>query len=180
MMMTTMYKKSSVFLLICATLLFYGFHAIKSVSKTKWLGVEKVSELYKVEQRPIIIDLYTDWCHYCKVMDETAYANDSFANYVSIHFYAAKLNAEDKNDLVWMGKKYKYVPRYKVHELAIELTKGNMVYPTTIIIPPTGEPMVVGGAMPIYRLESILKYYGSGSYKSTSYEDFNKLFSSKW
>lgn len=175
-----MCKKSSFLLLICTSLLFYGFDFHKTASKLQWQGAEKVSELYKIEQKPIIVDLYTDWCHYCKVMDETAYANDSLTNYVANHFYAVKLNAEDKDDLVWMGKKYKYVPRYKVHELAIELTKGNLVYPTTIIIPPTGEPMIVGGAMPIYRIESILKYYGSNTYKSTSYDDFNKLFSSKW
>ncbi len=79
-----------------------------------------------------------------------------------------------------MGKKYKYVSKYKVHELAIELTKSSLVYQTTIIIPPTGEPLIVGGARPMYEIESYLKYYGSGENQIKSYADFNKTFSSKW
>ncbi len=152
----------------------------KKTVKMQWQNVEQTSQQYQIEKKPIIIDLYTDWCHYCRVMDTTIYASDSVSNYISQHFYAAKLNAEDKKELVWMGKKYKYVPKYKVHELAIELTKGSLVYPTTIIIPPTGEPLIVGGARPMYEFESYLKYYGSGAYQTKTYQEFNKMFSSKW
>jgi thioredoxin-related protein len=152
----------------------------KKTNNMQWQNVEQISQQWQTEKKPILIDLYTDWCHYCKVMEETIYASDSVSNYIRQHFYAAKLNAEDKKELVWMGKKYKYVPKYKVHELAIELTKGSLVYPTTIIIPPTGEPLIVGGARPLNEMESYLKYYGSGENQTKTYAEFNKMFSSKW
>lgn len=175
-----MRKYLGILFITITALLLFAFRFVKKSSKMQWQNVEQTSRAYQVEKKPIIIDLYTDWCHYCKVMDTTIYANDSVSNYISQHFYAAKLNAEDKKELVWMGKKYQYVPKYKVHELAIELTKGSLVYPTTIIIPPTGEPLIVGGALPMYRIESYLKYYGSSSYKTKTYDEFNKIFSSKW
>lgn len=175
-----MRKYLSFLLLTIAVSLLFAFRFEKKKSKMQWQNVEQTSQQYQIEKKPIIIDLYTDWCHYCKVMDETIYANDSVSNYIAQHFYASKLNAEDKKDLVWMGKKYKYVAKYKVHELAILLTKGSLVYPTTIIIPPTGEPLIIGGAQPINEIESYLKYYGSGSYQTKTYAEFNKMFSSKW
>ncbi|MBS1565877.1 MAG: thioredoxin family protein, partial [Bacteroidetes bacterium] len=40
-----------------------------------WMTLEEVKEALKKEKRPVYIDLYTDWCGWCKVMDKKTYTN---------------------------------------------------------------------------------------------------------
>ena len=41
-----------------------------------------------------IIDVYTDWCHWCKVMDKNTYSNDSVIRLINEHFIPIKFNPE--------------------------------------------------------------------------------------
>jgi hypothetical protein len=73
-----------------------------------------------------------------------------------------------------------YEPKYKVNMLAVKLLGGNMVYPSTVIIPVKGEPEVLKGAFSAQELEMILKYYGDRINETTSPEALMKNFSAKW
>lgn len=148
--------------------------------KINWQTVDEVSTLWQKNKKPIIIDVYTDWCHYCKVMDNTTYSNDSIAKYINDHFYSVRINAESKAALNWMGKTYNYISKYKVNELAIDLTKGNLVYPTTIIIPANGEAQPIGGAISVQEMEMILKYFGEKKFGEIEWEKFSKGFKASW
>ncbi len=45
------------------------------VSKTvRWLSWEEAIELSKEDPRKIVIDVYTEWCGWCKKMDKTTFA----------------------------------------------------------------------------------------------------------
>jgi thiol:disulfide interchange protein len=57
----------------------------------------------RAEKKPVMIDLYTDWCGWCKKLDEDVYPNESVAA-LSKAFVCIKLNPEkDKKN----GKKFK-------------------------------------------------------------------------
>ena len=57
----------------------------------------------RAEKKPVMIDLYTDWCGWCKRLDEDVYTNESIAG-LSKQFVCIKLNPEkDKKN----GKKFK-------------------------------------------------------------------------
>ncbi len=86
-------KKITIILLVAVVTVFLSAFRFKKTTKTQWQNVEQISQQYQIEKKPIIIDLYTDWCYYCRVMDTTIYSKDSISNYISQHFYAAKLNA---------------------------------------------------------------------------------------
>jgi thioredoxin-like negative regulator of GroEL len=43
--------------------------------------------------RPILMDFYTDWCEWCKALDETTYVDPAFIEY-SKKFTCARVNAE--------------------------------------------------------------------------------------
>jgi len=176
-----MSKFSTIIFIIAAAITTFSFkYAPSKKAKVNWQTTSDVSDQWAANKKPIIVDIYTDWCHYCKVMDNTTYSNDSIADYINQHFYRAKINAESKTAFQWMGKEYKYMPIYKVNQLAIDLSQGKMVYPTTVIIPSNGETQVIGGALSVQEMEMILKYFGGDNYEKMNWNDFVKGFKSSW
>jgi thioredoxin-related protein len=146
----------------------------------KWMTPAEFSAMNFDTKKPIIIDVYTSWCYYCKVMDKTTWRNDSVAAYLGANYHAIKLNAESKDPYDWNGTSYNYEAKYKVNMLAVKLLGGNMVYPSTVIIPVNGEPEVLKGAFSAKELEMILKYYGDRLNETKTPEEFMKFFSGKW
>lgn len=146
----------------------------------KWMTPTEYVSMNAEIKKPVIVDVYTSWCYYCKVMDNTTWRNDSVAAYLGANYYTVKLNAESQDPYEWAGFKYIYEPKYKVNMLAVKLLGGNMVYPSTLIIPVKGEPEVLKGAFTAKELEMILKYYGERTNETKSPEDFRKTFSGKW
>ena len=56
--------------------------------------LEKAKQEARVEGRYILVDVYTDWCGWCKKMDKTTFHNDEVAKFVNENMVALKLNAE--------------------------------------------------------------------------------------
>lgn len=169
------------FLLLLLVGAFVPSHAVPgNDSAINWLKPDQLDMLYSATKKPVIVDVYTTWCHYCRVMDATTWKNDSVASYVQSKYYSIKLNAENKEPYTWEGSIYNYEPKYKVNMLAVKLLGGNMVYPSTIIIPVKGEPEILKGAFTPKELEMILKYYGERTNETTSPEEFMKHFSGNW
>ncbi|MCP4522175.1 MAG: DUF255 domain-containing protein, partial [Cytophagales bacterium] len=80
--------------------------------KVQWHTLEEVEELMKKEPRKIIIDVYTDWCHWCKKMDKTTFNHPEIAKYINKNFYAVKINAESKKSITFNNKTYLTKGRY--------------------------------------------------------------------
>ncbi|MEQ1798112.1 MAG: DUF255 domain-containing protein [Lacibacter sp.] len=69
--------------------------------KLNWITLQEAEEKLKSESRPILVDLYTDWCGWCKVMDKKTYTNQQLIKYLNEKYYVVKLNAESKAEIVW-------------------------------------------------------------------------------
>lgn len=145
-----------------------------------WMSPEQVEAASGENKKPIIVDVYTNWCYYCKVMDNTTWRNDSVTAYLGSNYYTVKINAENQDAYLWQGATYKYEPKYKVNMLAVKLLEGNMVYPSLVIIPVKGEPEVLRGAFTAKELEMILKYYGDRTNETMTPEQYMKKFSGTW
>ena len=111
-------KKVNVFFIAFLVAFVFTSFSRKESDKVHWLSIEEMQLAYKKKPKPIIVDVYTSWCGWCKVMDKETYSNDQVAAYINEKYYAVKLDAEVKEPLVWNGKKYGYVAQYKVNELA--------------------------------------------------------------
>lgn len=149
--------------------------------KVHWITVDELQEIYDKDPRPVIIDVYTSWCGWCKVMDAQTYRNDSVADYINQHYYAVKLDAETKATILWRGKKYSYDPHYKVNTFSLFITNGQMSYPTTVLM--AGIDLAVSPLSGYFKpgeLEAPLKFIGDGFYKKEPYADFVKSFSVTW
>lgn len=153
----------------------------EEAGKTKWLTLAQVADTLKKEQRPVLIDLYTDWCGWCKVMDKKTYSNKNVIDYLDKKFYAVKVDAELKSAIQWNGKSYNFNPQYKTNDFAIYLTNGQLSYPTTVIIPAGGgEPQAIPGFLEPKDFELIVKYFGEGHYGKTPFPKYQQSFKSTW
>lgn len=149
----------------------------KKESAVKWLTFEEAIELHEKAPKKLLIDLYTDWCGWCKVMDRSTYSKTEIANYINENFYPVKFNAEQKESVEFNGHTFKYVSsgRRGVHELAASLTNNKLSYPTTVfmdeelrIIQP------IAGYLKPEQMEPILLYIGGSHYTNTKWEEFKK------
>jgi thioredoxin-related protein len=66
----------------------------------KWLSIEEAYELNQKEPRKIFIDVYTDWCGWCKKMDRDTFTDPEVAKFVNENFYAVKMDAEDQDKII--------------------------------------------------------------------------------
>ena len=68
------------------------FLAITSVgvkaqdSEINWLSFEEAIEKNKENPKPILVDLYTDWCGWCKKMDKTTYKNEVIVKFINDNY----------------------------------------------------------------------------------------------
>ena len=152
-----------------------------SNEKIQWLKIDEVSIKVKEQSKPVLIDLYTDWCYWCKVMDKKTYTNSKVIDYINGHFYSVKVNAETKDAVNWKDKTYIYNNKYQINDFALFLTYGQASFPTTVIIADENSaPILVAGYLGPKELEPILKYFGEGAYKTKFFPEFEKTFKSTW
>jgi thioredoxin-related protein len=152
-----------------------------NTEKILWANVDQLSVKLKEQSRPVLIDLYTDWCYWCKVMDNNTYNNRNVINYINERFYSAKVNAETKDIITWKDRSYKYNNNYKVNDFALYLTRGQLSFPTTIIITDENPaPISIAGYLKPKEMEKVLKYFGEGAYKTKNFPEFEKTFKSTW
>jgi thioredoxin-related protein len=154
-----------------------GAARVESIS---WMTIEEAAGKLKEVKKPLIIDLYTTWCGWCKQMDKKTYSNKQVAQYLQEKFYTVKIDAETHATINWSGKVYNFNPQYRSNEFALYLTHGRLEFPTTIIIVPGEEPQAIPGYMEPKELESLVKYFGEGAYRTKSFDDFQKNFRASW
>lgn len=143
-------------------------------AKINWLTMEEAAEKIKQQPRKVIIDVYTDWCGWCKKMDQSTFTDPAVVAYVNKHYYAVKLNAEGKAPITLNGHTYTYKPDYKAHELAIALLQGQMSYPTTVYLDEKFNMLTpVPGYLDAPTLTKILTYFGGNNHKKMSWEEYN-------
>ncbi len=146
-----------------------------------WVEWDEAVELSKVDEKKVLIDVYTEWCKWCKKMEETTFQDSAIIDYVNEHFHCVRFDAEYKQDLSYNGKTYKYVKNGKkgYHELAKELLRGRMSYPTTVFLDEKLSLIQpIKGYQSVETYDQIIHYFNENHYRKIPWKKFSLLFNS--
>ena len=157
------------------------FSQKKARTSPDWTTLEEAEKKLKNNNIPVLIDLYTDWCGWCKVMDRKTWSDPQVRSYLQANFTPVKINAESPKSIVWNNEQYRWQPNQRTHEFALFIAGPRLSYPTLVIIPAAGEaPQAIPGYLKPRELEPILKYFGEGHWKKIDFPTFHKTFNSSW
>lgn len=178
-----MNRISIIFLLISCCLL----NSCTATKKTKapssiaWMSLAEVTKQVEKHPKKVFIDVYTDWCGYCKKMEKTTFQDPRIIAYINKHYYAIKLDAEMKEAISFKGKDYKYVVQgsNRYHQLAATFLKGRLAYPSIVVL---DEQLEVIQPIPGYKdaktLDMIISYFAKNEHKKTPWNKYQKNYKS--
>lgn len=161
-------------------LLLIGYSSTTSAqNKVKWITWEQAIAANEKEQKKIMVDIYTDWCGWCKKMDKATFQKDHIARYINKNYYSIKFDAETKRDITFNGKTYKFIKngRKGYHELAAAITQGQLSYPTVVFL---DEQLAVIQPIPGFQddkmFELIMTYFSGDHYKDTPWATYTRTY----
>ncbi len=148
-------------------------------AEINWVDFERAADLSRAEPRKILVDVYTSWCTWCKVMDKETLRDPLIVDYVNKKYYAVKFDGEEKESVTFRGKVYE--SRGGFHALAALLMQEKMIYPTYVILDEDFnilEP--IRGFKKAPEFDALLKYYAENHYTKTEYDAFAKTYESPY
>jgi uncharacterized protein YyaL (SSP411 family) len=149
----------------------------KQPNTLTWYTWEQAVELQKTKPKKVMVDMYTDWCGWCKHMDATTFQDSAVVAYLQENFYPVKFNAEQKTDLLFRDYNFKYIAPQGgsrgVHELAFSLLEGKLGYPSLVYLTPTYERILISpGYKDVTGMMKELIFVRDDIYTTKSFEDY--------
>lgn len=149
-----------------------------------WMGWEEAVKASETDKNPkkIFVDVYTDWCGWCKKMDKDTFNSPEVAAYMVKNFYMVKLDAEGKENITYKGKTYKYIAsgRRGYHEFAAGLLQGRLSYPTVAFLDENQKLIsLVPGYADANRFLKIARYFGEDIFKQKKWDEYEREQSKK-
>lgn len=174
-------KKTCVTLLFSMAFVLTGLSqkATKASTSTgiQWITWEEAVALNQKHPRKIVVDVYTEWCGWCKKMDKGTFMDPAVATYVNENFYAVKLDAEQRGEIKFNSEVFKFVPsetgRGGVHSLAYALLDGKMGYPSMVYLNEKYERIMISpGYKETPDMLKELTFAAEEHYAKTSWEQY--------
>ena len=152
-----------------------------SAQKVNWMTMDEALAAQAMAPKPIMIDMYTNWCGPCKLLDKKTFQNADVAAYINNNYYAVKFNAEGDEPVTYKEKQYnnpQYDPakasrRNSMHEFGRLM--GIRAYPSIVYMDENADVLtVVKSYQTPQQIELYLKLFASGDYKTLkTQESFN-------
>ncbi len=91
-----------------------------------WTDIGTGLQTAQTQHKKLIVDVYTDWCTWCKTMDRQTYSDKQVADLIGAHFVPVKLNAESQAVRTFRAA--------QLSDVQIAQSFGVEGYPTTVFL----------------------------------------------
>ena len=167
------------YILILITFVLFSFGVADSGMTPGWISFEEAVVALEDEPKKVFIDVYTDWCGWCKKMDANTFSDPRVAKLLADNFYNVKFNAEQREPINFRDHTFKFVPsgRRGYNELAAALLDNRLSYPSVVFLNEQFERIQV---LPGYRnADEFLKiatFIGEDHYLDTPWAEFSAKY----
>ena len=136
-----------------------------SSERIQWHSYNDGVALARNQNKKLLIDVYTDWCGWCKKMDSDVYTDEHIRTIIESNFIAVKLNAESSKDVT--------VGTDQLDEKSFARAMGVTGYPTTVFLESGAGPITkIAGYMEAKEFATVLRFIGEDHYKNTTFDKF--------
>lgn len=155
-------------------------------AQIQWLSLEEADQQMKENPKKLYVDVYTDWCGWCKVQDRKTFTHPEIVKLMNKYYYAVKFDAESRDSLKFNGKKYGFMPKMGrkglnswAHRFARK--NGRLGYPTSLFFNEGFQRLdVLATYLDPSQMEKVLTYYGEDyPAKGISWAQFVASFQGK-
>jgi thioredoxin-related protein len=153
-----------------------------AAGKLQWTNMTDALARSGKTRKKIIVDFYTDWCGWCKVMDQKTYTDPKVIELINKYFIPVKFNAEKEGPIKYKGQDYAVLTQGMrgTHTLAAALLEGQMGYPTTSFLNMDHSKIQnIPGYIEAGEMKMILKFFGENKYLTQGFDDFKRTEASK-
>ncbi len=140
-----------------------------AASAGEWLPFNDGMALAAKENKHVVIDFYTTWCHWCKVMDRETFSNPEVKKYLAENFVTIRINAESMSEQVsYKGQ--------QMTPVALARAFGVKSFPSIAYLDREGQLVtLVPGFIPAKTFLPLLQYMQKECYKQQmTFEEFMK------
>lgn len=140
---------------------------LRTFAADTWLSYDEGVAKGKAENKSILVDFYTDWCHWCKVMDQKTFGDQAVAAKLKSRFVTVRLNAEDETQTATVqGQTFNNVQLTRAY--------GVTGFPSLAFLEPDGDVItVIPGYVPPETFIHILDYIDQRLYEQKMpFEEF--------
>jgi thioredoxin-related protein len=128
---------------------------------------EEILKMAQKDKKKVVIQVYADWCSWCKKMERETYPDAEVQKELKRNFYHYRLNGESSEVIEYDGRKF----------TKAEFTRafGIKGFPTTIFLNYNSKPItLLPGYVDAKTFANILKFIGDDLYTKMTFEDFLK------
>ena len=132
----------------------------------EWPTFDEAVAAAKKSGKPILIDIYTPWCGWCRKMQAEVYGDAATQAYVMKHFEYGRLNIGDsETEHQFQG--------YVLTSEQLGYALGAQGTPTTAFLEANGDYITrLDGFWDLASFSKAVRYIGSKAYANQSYEEF--------
>ena len=162
---------------------FVLFNSFVFSQEINWMSLKDVAEAQKTNPKNVLIDVYTNWCGPCKLMDKNTFSNPDIIRIINKNYYAVKFNAEGNETVKFMNKVFtnpdfdstKTQRRNSSHQFTQFL--GVNAYPSTLFFDSEMNYLTpVRGYLNPKQIEIYLLLFKDDTYKDVkSQDDFDNF-----
>lgn len=138
---------------------------VPNTAKVEWITFDSAMEKAGAEKRYVVVDFYTDWCKWCKVMEEKTYTDTLVIKALKEKFVTTKINGESSENITFKGKVMTQQ----------DFTMGMRVsgFPSTLFMDSDGTVLgILPGYIEAPSYRKILSYITTESYKKMTLDDY--------